>query len=165
MSTCIQEEDGQWNSGRMQRSVSPPHRVDHLIWSIKLITPNQRNLSNLYISPSIFITSRSASAVPLIRAVSPTRMLVESDSHDVRLSTRLVWAATVWIGRLRGWKIEGFDRRGEDGDEEDEWEMAENAGDEEEVFSGNGRLIEPSELWTVKTLEKNWARFMKIIPD
>lgn len=125
----------------------------------------QKSLPNLYASPSIPITSRSPSAPSLIRAIARDRMLVESDSHDARLSTRYVWAATEWVGRLKGWKVEGLDRdRDQDQDYpgvEEDWELE----SEEEAYDHRGKPIDPApeETWTVRTLERNWARFMRLL--
>lgn len=146
----------------------------------------QRNLLNIYASPSIFITGRSPTAPQLIRAISPERMLVESDSHDVRLSTNLVWAATVWIANCKGWHLEGRDGRPgttpsqiPDGKSvgRDEPGMVVDGGEGEE--NGVGGAIntdEPSDadseeydqhgkpkekaIWTVRQLERNWNRFL-----
>ena len=96
----------------------------------------QRALPNLYASPSIAITARSPAAASLIRAISRDRMLVESDSADVRHSTRLVWGATEWIARCKGWALEDTDA--DEGDEGSEW--------------------------VVRVLERNWERFMRLKP-
>lgn len=114
----------------------------------------QKQFSNLYASPSIFITSRSQSAPDLIRAISPRRILVESDSHDVRLTTKLVWAATRWIAGCRGWKIEdGFH----------EWTLKD--GEDEQVGSDGQVSLdgEGKEVWVARTLERNWARFLGLV--
>ncbi|KAK8849400.1 hypothetical protein IAR55_004732 [Kwoniella newhampshirensis] len=161
-------------------------------WSPAFWTQAERNLSNLYASPSILITGRSPTASQLIRSISPRRILVESDSHDVRLSSRLVWAATEWISRCKKWNLEGGGSDGEDvpewdfwdqegvkrkpmeeggEEEEEEEEKAEEEEEEEDQFDEKGRLkdikkeVEEGETWTVKTLERNWARFMRLIED
>jgi hypothetical protein len=119
-----------------------------------LIADDQKQFSNLYASPSIFITSRSQSAPELIRAISPRRILVESDSHDVRLTTKLVWAAAKWIAGCRGWKVEDGDTK---------WDLT-DGGDEVVGFDGEVRLDgEGEEVWVVKTLERNWARFLGLV--
>lgn len=110
---------------------------------------------NLYASPSIFITSRTQSAPELIRAISSDRILVESDSHDIRLSSRLVWAATVWIAGCKGWEIETGDTV--------DWELV-SEDDEDKV--GSDGLVRPGVgKGVVRTLERNWARFMGLIDD
>jgi len=45
-------------------------------------------------------------APQLIRTISPSRILVESDTHDVSMCARYVWAAVIWIGKLKGWDVE-----------------------------------------------------------
>ncbi|KAK1923853.1 hypothetical protein DB88DRAFT_439198 [Papiliotrema laurentii] len=125
-------------------------------WSPAFWTSASKNLSNLYASPSIYITSRTRSAPDLIRAIPTDRMLVESDTHDVRLSTRLVWGAVDWIARCKRWEVESdlTPDWGEDGVvlSEDEWWRTGSSVDAEE-----GRV------WAVRTLERNWARFMGLI--
>jgi Tat protein secretion system quality control protein TatD with DNase activity len=106
----------------------------------------QKQFPNLYASPSILITSRTQTAPDLIRAISLDRLLVESDTHDVRRTAQLVWAATEWIARCRGWQVE-------DGDEE--WD---DAGVETHTKDeGN--------VWVVRTLERNTARFLGLVDD
>ncbi|WVQ79538.1 hypothetical protein IAT38_001637 [Cryptococcus sp. DSM 104549] len=125
-------------------------------WNPNFWAQAARFLPNLYASPSIFITGRSPTAAGLIRAIDKDRLLVESDSHDVRLSAQLVWAAVEWIGRVREWKVEGIDDGPEEGEEE--WDGTES---EDEEYDAKGRLVEQT-AWTVRQLERNWARFMKV---
>jgi hypothetical protein len=108
---------------------------------------------NLYASPSILVTSRVQHSVELIKAISADRMLVESDSHDVRMMTKWVWGAVEWIAAIKGWKVEGRDGRHE------EWEM----GEEEELkVDKKGKYIE-EDVWAVRKLETNWKTFMQNI--
>lgn len=100
-------------------------------------------------------------------------MLIESDTHDATLNTRYVWAATEWVGRLKGWKVEGLHRRqhqhqhqhqhqnGDKMEEEEDWELE----SEDEIYDHRGKPIDPApeEIWTVRTLERNWARFMRLL--
>ncbi|WVF68863.1 hypothetical protein IAT40_003636 [Kwoniella sp. CBS 6097] len=182
-------------------------------WSGPFWAQAEKNLLNLYASPSIFITGRSPSASTLIASISTDRILVESDSHDVRLSDRVVWAAAVWISQIKGWKLEGRDSHctkstnpkyrnvpqekegvtNEEGDgggfgqnqreresereglevDTPEWSLEEEldkivqAEKEGTNVDAKGRIKErpPSEIWTVRTLEQNWARFMRLIED
>ncbi|ODN78304.1 hypothetical protein L202_03948 [Cryptococcus amylolentus CBS 6039] len=134
-----------------------------------------KHLPNLFISPSIPITSRSPHAPALIRAIPRNRMLVESDCHDVRLVTRFVWGVVRWVGEVRGWSVEGLEPwpgagarggggrggGGEGGIQEGDWEMQE---EEDEVYDEKGRLVE-GPVWTVRQVERNWARFMRLIQD
>lgn len=107
---------------------------------------------NAYFSPSLLITARGGAGTDGVRLLPRERVLVESDTHDLKRSTPLVWGAVLWIAECRGWQVE-------DGSEE--WEMEE----EDEFFDDKGRLREPrpDEVWAVRTLERNWARFMGII--
>ena len=125
-------------------------------------------MSNLYASPSIYITGRNSNPAGLIRAIASDRMLVESDTHDVTRSTRLVWGATEWIARVKGWELES-EHTGDWTAEsliesEEEWvrrydRKAKANGATEGEMSGE----ESEPVWTVKTLERNWARFMGLI--
>lgn len=141
----------------------------------------QKQLSNLYASPSIYITGRNSNPVGLIRAISADRMLVESDTHDVTRCTRLVWGATEWIARVKGWELES--------DTTENWSAESLVQSEEEWVRRNSRRAkrdgavngedrraqegdvaktmdlneEAEKVWAVKTLERNWARFMGLI--
>ena len=129
---------------------------------------------NLYGSPSILITGRVAHADALIREIARDRILIESDSHDIRQMTRLLWGAAEWMARCKGWKLEGrasvaggkgdgdADAGQADGKEGKDWEMCR---EEEEVFGPNGREVKipDAEVWTVRTLKRNWARFMRLV--
>lgn len=135
-------------------------------WSPQFWIQAQKSLPNLYASPSIPITSRSPSAPSLIRAIARDRMLIESDTHDATLNTRYVWAATEWVGRLKGWKVEGLHRNQtgdvkEEEEAEEDWELE----SEEEFYDHRGKPIDPApeDTWTVRTLERNWARFMRLL--
>nr|ODN95384.1 hypothetical protein L204_03923 [Cryptococcus depauperatus CBS 7855] len=133
-------------------------------WSPAFFSQAIKQLPNLYASPSILITGRSSTAPDLIRAIPVDRMLVESDTHDVRQSARLVWAATVWIAACKGWKLEGRDAYSKESqclvktkDECVDWDL-----EFEEEYDERGRLIE-EDVWCVKTLKQNWSRFMGIL--
>jgi len=113
---------------------------------------DQKEFPNLYASPSILITSRSQTAPDLIRAISPDRLLVESDSCDVRHTTKLVWAATKWIAGCRGWKVE---------DGETEW----RPGTDRPIAipMPEGEVWEPwatGQMGAVRSLELNMFRFL-----
>ncbi|ORX38041.1 hypothetical protein BD324DRAFT_624286 [Kockovaella imperatae] len=114
----------------------------------------ERNLLNVYASPSIFVTSRSSHAAELIRTISKDRMLVESDSHDLTLCTRAVWGATEWIARCRGWKLEDENTPA--------WTLDEVIAKEEQEEQEGARTEERDEVWAVRTLERNFARFMNM---
>lgn len=110
------------------------------------VTQLARTMPNVYFSPSVLITARLGDDV--VRAVPRDRMLVESDTSEVTDTTRLVWAATVWIARCKGWRLE-TDTVGQDDDDD-------------EVFDEKGhvRELRDDEVWTVQTLERNWDRFI-----
>jgi len=97
------------------------------------------------------ITSRTQSAPDLIRAISKDRLLVESDTHDVKRTAQLVWAATRWIAACRGWQVE-------DGDAE--WDATDVDGDR-----GEKGTKDEGEVWAVRTFERNMARFLGLIDD
>lgn len=84
-------------------------------------------------------------------------MLVESDSGDVRISSRLVWAATRWIAGCKGWSVAGDD---------EEWNL-EYASDEEVGADGRVRPAgdQTEGVEAVRTLERNWGRFMGLLDD
>lgn len=107
---------------------------------------------NAYFSPSLLITARGGAGTDSVRLLPRERVLVESDTHDLERCTRLVWGAVLWIAECRGWQVESG---------EEDWEIEE----EDEFFDDKGRLREPrpDEVWAVKTLERNWARFMGLI--
>ena len=111
------------------------------------ITQLARTMPNVYFSPSVLITARLGDEV--VRAVPRDRMLVESDTGEIKDITRLIWAATVWISTCKGWKLE----KESVGRDED---------DDEEVFDEKGhvRELRDDEVWTVQTLERNWDRFL-----
>jgi Tat protein secretion system quality control protein TatD with DNase activity len=97
------------------------------------------------------ITSRTQTAPDLIRAISIDRLLVESDTHDVRRTAQLVWAATRWIAGCRGSQVE-------DGNEE--WDAADVNSVREETGTKD-----VGEVWAVRTLERNMARFLGLVDD
>ncbi|EIW72316.1 hypothetical protein TREMEDRAFT_66816 [Tremella mesenterica DSM 1558] len=143
-------------------------------WSPSFWTQTAKHLPNLYASPSILITGRSTSAPDLIRSISPDKLLVESDSHDVRLSGRLVWAACVWIASCRSWRLEGSTSpttgvRGRDETtgsyvfSQSELQSAVKKGaDDWTVDPTTPYETDGDEVWTVRQLESNWRRFMRL---
>lgn len=122
-------------------------------WKPEFLAQAARTMPNLYFSPSVLLTARSPAGAAAVRAIPRDRVLVESDLHDVTQSTRLVWAAVLWVSACRGWRVE-------EGDEE--WDGVE---EEEDEFDEKGRLVERAEgeVWAVRTIERNWARFMGLI--
>lgn len=122
----------------------------------------ERQLLNLYASPSVLITGRVQHANELIQAISADRMLVESDSHDARMMSTWVWGAVTWIAEVKGWKLEG-----RDSDPEEEWELRPDDEDDGQWGSEGRREIRQGqaekERFTVRTIERNWASFMRLI--
>ena len=117
-------------------------------------TPHaQKNLPNIFASPSLLVTARSSSAPSLIHAISADRMLVESDTHDVRQSAKLVWGAVEWIGRCKGWAVEGLG-----GSDVEPWKMTEEG--DAKIHTVDRKQ---EEIQTVRILERNWERFMRLI--
>ncbi|WWC93131.1 uncharacterized protein L201_008098 [Kwoniella dendrophila CBS 6074] len=142
-------------------------------WSAEFWKQAERNLSNIYASPSIFITGRSPNASSLLSTISKDRLLVESDSHDVRLSDRLVWASAAWIANCKKWKLESRDQATTETSPEnkssfEEWSFddEDKSDDGDDEFDEKGKLKttkrDETDVWTVKTLEKNWYRFMRL---
>ena len=78
--------------------------------------------------------------------------MVESDSHDVRLSTKLVWGAVEWIARCKGWSVEGLDEL----EHVKDWRLEDLIDDE--IVPQKGRI----DKGAVRILESNWIRFMKL---
>jgi hypothetical protein len=72
----------------------------------------------------------------------------------------LVWAATEWIAGCKGWKIE----TGNNGD----WDLTDPDLDDEDV-GADGRVKVAKDrmdgVEVVRTLERNWARFMGLLDD
>lgn len=75
----------------------------------------------------------------------------------MRLTSKLVWAATNWIARCRGWKVE-------DGDEE--WVLdVEDVGTDDERGENSKTAKSEEEVWVVRTLERNMATFLGLVGD
>ncbi|WOO79825.1 Cut9-interacting protein scn1 [Vanrija pseudolonga] len=121
-------------------------------WKPEFLAQAARTMPNLYFSPSVLLTARSPAGAAAVRAIPRDRVLVESDLHDVAQSTRLVWASVLWVAACRGWRVESAEQ----------WEGVEEEDDE---FDEKGRLVERAEgeVWAVRTIERNWARFMGLI--
>ncbi|KAF8527406.1 hypothetical protein BU17DRAFT_39326, partial [Hysterangium stoloniferum] len=66
----------------------------------------ERNHPNIYLSLSTTINARSPSHKALIAACHPSRILAESDYHDVNGSTERTWEMIVTIAVVKGWPIE-----------------------------------------------------------
>jgi len=89
---------------------------------------------NAYISLSQLINQRSPAHESLIRACSPTRILAESDYHDISSTTKYTWNIVATIASLRGWRVE------------ERWDATE--------------LEKPEAEWgVVRRLQQNWQAF------
>ncbi|KAL4246331.1 Metallo-dependent Hydrolase/TatD-type [Abortiporus biennis] len=97
----------------------------------------QKKHSNVFLSLSTAINSRSPAHRNLISACSPHRILVESDFHDVRYSTQQTWEMLRIIAEVHRWKIE------------DNWMYSHDDADREDDWGA------------VRRLEENWKRFQQ----
>lgn len=114
--------------GRTSRLVSlVSFNLKFLILSIK-----QKHHINVFLSLSKAINGRSPNYKQLIDSASPNRLLVESDYHDVQLSTPNTVSILQTIAEVKGWNVE------------EEWKET---------------LIE-SEWGAVRKLEANWKAFV-----
>ncbi|KAG7099716.1 hypothetical protein E1B28_001534 [Marasmius oreades] len=91
----------------------------------------ERKFSNVFLSLSTGINSRSPSHRALIEACSPDRVLVESDFHDISMCTERTWDMLRTVADVKGWNLET------------EW--VENVAD--------------SDWGAVRLLERNWKKF------
>ena len=66
----------------------------------------QRKHSNVFLSLSIAINSRSPGHRELITACSSERILAESDYHDISYSTGQTWQMLRAIAEVKGWRVE-----------------------------------------------------------
>ena len=94
----------------------------------------QREHTNVYLSLSQVINTRSIAHESLIRAASATRLLVESDYNAVNRLAPQTWDMVVTIARIKGWTVE-----------ESEYEIDHPA----------------AEKGVVGRLEQNWEAFVK----
>ncbi|RDB29053.1 Cut9-interacting protein scn1 [Hypsizygus marmoreus] len=93
----------------------------------------ERKYKNVFLSLSTVINSRSPNHRALIATCSPTRLLVESDFHNVDKCTERTWDMVKTVAEVRGWPLES---EWIDDLDEDDW-------------------------GTVRKLEENWFRFKK----
>ena len=92
----------------------------------------QKAHSNVFLSLSTAINSRSPAHTTLIRACSPDRILAESDFHNIAYSAPYTWDMVCRIADARGWGVE--------------------SSAEEVINSDEG---------VVRRLEDNWRRFVE----
>ncbi|KAI0308270.1 hypothetical protein B0F90DRAFT_148312 [Multifurca ochricompacta] len=95
---------------------------------------------NVFLSLSTAINGCSPNPIALIRACSPTRLLVESDYSDVREAPTRTWDMACIVAETRDWPIE------------DSWER-----ERERSLAA----LDESQWGVVRRLEVNWHRFIK----
>ena len=87
------------------------------------------------------INTRSPAHRALIAACTPDHILVESDFHDVRLSTAYTWDMLRTVAAVKGWRVE------------DAWDYDDEG--EEDKYGHK-------ETWgAVRRLEENWRAFRR----
>ncbi|KDQ63112.1 hypothetical protein JAAARDRAFT_120667 [Jaapia argillacea MUCL 33604] len=105
-----------------------------------LCTQSLKIHSNVFLSLSTVINSRSPAHTTLIATCSPNRILVESDIHIVDLCTQHTWDMVKIVASVKGWRVEEF------------WDYGE----------GGEGTAEQQESWgVVKRLEENWKLFQR----
>ncbi|KAF9270711.1 Metallo-dependent hydrolase [Marasmius fiardii PR-910] len=91
----------------------------------------ERKYSNVFLSLSTVINSRSPNHSALIEVCSPDRILVESDYNHISMCTKRTWDMLRTVADIKGWSIET------------EWV--------EDVAE--------SDWGAIRMLERNWKRF------
>ncbi|TFY82002.1 hypothetical protein EWM64_g2003, partial [Hericium alpestre] len=100
----------------------------------------EKHQPNAFLSLSTVINARSPNHRLLIEAVNPSRLLVESDFHDIRYSAERTWEMTRTVAEVKSWRLE------------DVWDY----GDGEDADHRSDE-----DLGTVKRLEDNWKSFVR----
>jgi len=104
--------------------------------SVQMWRDMEKKHRNLFLSLSTAINSRSPNHRALIAACSPSRILVESDYHDIDHCAQRTWEMVLTIAEVKGWRVE------------ESWDYDENGGEED--------------TWgVVRRLEKNWIAFKR----
>ncbi|KAJ3539097.1 hypothetical protein NM688_g6414 [Phlebia brevispora] len=93
----------------------------------------EKKHSNIFLSLSVVINSRSPAHRDLIATCSSNRILVESDYHDPAYSTSETWKMLQMVAEVKGWTLE------------DTWE--------DDVL--------PEQWGAVRRVEENWRLFEK----
>jgi hypothetical protein len=94
----------------------------------------EKNHPNIFLSLSTAINSRSVNHRALISACSPSRILVESDYHDIDHCAQRTWEMVLTVAEVKGWRVE------------ESWDYDEDG----------------EEAWgVVKRLEENWKAFRR----
>ncbi|KAI0094465.1 TatD DNase family Scn1 [Irpex rosettiformis] len=94
----------------------------------------QKAHPNIFLSLSTAINTRSPAYRSLVTTCPDTRILVESDYHDVSYSTPQCWDMVLRIAEVKGWRVE-----------------------QEEWVDGDG--VSEAEWGVVRRLERNWRVF------
>jgi Tat protein secretion system quality control protein TatD with DNase activity len=92
---------------------------------------------NVFLSLSTGINSRSPNHRALISACSPSRILVESDYHNIDHCAQRTWEMVLIIAEVKGWRVE------------ESWDYGGDSEDGEEAWG------------VVRRLEENWKAFKK----
>ncbi|EJU02652.1 Metallo-dependent hydrolase [Dacryopinax primogenitus] len=66
----------------------------------------ERNYPNVYLSLSTTINAKNGGVAALIQAAAETRILIESDWHDITLCTGSAWDILRYIAEVKGWRVE-----------------------------------------------------------
>jgi hypothetical protein len=104
----------------------------------------QKKYCNVFISPSAIHNTRSENHKKLIEAVSPKRLLIESDYNAMSELTPQTVEMLKAVSEIKGWPIE------------QEWI------DDEDLDGADGRSKIPENEWgAVRRLEANWKAFLK----
>ncbi|TFK56857.1 hypothetical protein OE88DRAFT_1650340 [Heliocybe sulcata] len=104
----------------------------------------ERRHPNVFLSLSTCINSRSQNHVSLIESCSPTRLLAESDIHDVDYCAPYTWNMVKIIAGVKGWRVEEqWDYEDEDNSNQEDWGVVRRL---EENWKGFARGNHPSPL-------------------
>jgi len=93
----------------------------------------EKRHSNVFLSLSTAINSRSPNHRALIAACSSHRILVESDFHQIDDCVQRTWDMVLIVADVKGWPVEAA------------WE----------------EIVEDSQWGVVRRLEKNWREFLQ----
>jgi hypothetical protein len=71
------------------------------------------------------------------------------------MCAKYVWAVVLWIAKLRGWQVESGD---------EDWAFGEGLqnGAKSNGSAHDVGVENDGKIWAVRTLERNWVRFMKL---
>lgn len=97
----------------------------------------QKKHSNIFLSLSKVINSRSPNHKALIAACAPDRILVESDYNTVDRCTEMTWDMVQTVAEVKGWRVEHSWDYGED-DGEATWGVVKRLEENWKVFKKGG---------------------------